>query len=130
MAEEYNVEKIERKGKQNHLFYNIEAVRKNIKWGKGKRTEISEGKSIKKWERGRISSCKKLYTHLLTLFASKIGCNGCLLQGYIFSPPFWGPFFLIIAVSLIFLFYRGQIIFSVLAKVKNVKKTSVPLKKP
>ena len=40
-------------GKQYHLSYNIEAVGKNIKWGKGKGMEIS-AKKIKilenRWE--------------------------------------------------------------------------------
>ena len=32
------------KGKQYHISYNIEAVGKNIKWGKGKGMEISAKK--------------------------------------------------------------------------------------
>ena len=35
-----------KKGKQYYLSYDIEAVGKNIKWGKGKGTEIS-GEKIK-----------------------------------------------------------------------------------
>ena len=40
-GEEYNVEKM--KGKRHHLPYNIKAVGKNIKWGRGE----GEGNSVK-----------------------------------------------------------------------------------
>ena len=58
-GEEYNV----KKGKQYHLPYNIQAVGKNIKWGRG-REFWEEYKDFRKWVWGRTSSRIELYTPL------------------------------------------------------------------
>ena len=52
-GEEYNVE-----------IYNIEAVGKNIKWGKGEGNFREESLDLKYGGWGRISSCMELYTLL------------------------------------------------------------------
>ena len=52
------------KGKQCHLPYNIEAIGKNIKWGKGEGVRTFRGRKskLKIWEWGRIS--RELFTTL------------------------------------------------------------------
>ena len=57
-------------GKQYHLFYNVKAVGKNIKCGRGVEDEHFRGENqdLKIWGWGRISNCRKLYTPLLALF--------------------------------------------------------------
>ena len=49
------------KGKQYHLLYNIKAVWKKVMWGRGGNFE-EENLDLKKWGRGRISSCRELCT--------------------------------------------------------------------
>ena len=63
--EEYNVGK-KGKGKQYHLFCNVKAVGKNIKWGRVSGDIMgNKNQDLKKWGWGRISSCTELYTPLL-----------------------------------------------------------------
>jgi len=52
--------------KQYHLPYNIEAVEKNIKLGRGEWDEKfgEENQDLDIWGWGRISSCRKFYTPL------------------------------------------------------------------
>ena len=49
--------------KQYHLPYDIKAIGKNIKWGKGTEN-LGKKIKIKKWRGGRISNCWELYTPL------------------------------------------------------------------
>ena len=60
--EEFNVEKWERVSNINFPAYYIEAVGKNIKWGK-------KDQDLKKWGWGKISRFRGIYTTLHTLLA-------------------------------------------------------------
>ena len=52
-------------GKQQHLPYNIEAVGKHIKWGKGEMDgHFGEENKDFKLGAGKLSSCRELYTSL------------------------------------------------------------------